>query len=54
MDQLEADDERKGIDWFNALTEQERGEWLRLASSAVPADAWAAYKRQQANRPNLH
>ncbi|GMV27859.1 MAG: hypothetical protein AMXMBFR58_38900 [Phycisphaerae bacterium] len=40
------DDEAKGIDWWNALTESERGGWLRIAGSAVPADAWEAYKRR--------
>ena len=42
------DDERSGIDWFNGLTEIERGKWLRAAGSAVPADAWAEYKRPRA------
>ncbi len=37
-------DEVRGMEWFNALTEAERREWLQRADSAVPADAWAAYK----------
>lgn len=38
------DDERAGIDWWNALPEDARRFWLRVAMSAVPADAWRAYK----------
>lgn len=37
--------EAAGIAWWNALTETERAKWLAQAGSAVPADAWAAYKR---------
>jgi hypothetical protein len=37
-------DDVRGMAWFNALAEAERAEWLRRADSAVPADAWAAYK----------
>ncbi len=29
--------------WFNSLTAAERGLWLAVAGSAVPADAWAAF-----------
>ena len=39
------DDEAKGIAWWNALSEEDRAFWLRAAISAVPADAWAYYKR---------
>lgn len=38
------DDEQRGMDWWNALNELEREFWLRVAISARPADAWAAYK----------
>ena len=41
-------DAMQGIAWFNSLTPTERRNWLNVASSAVPADAWAVYKR--ANR----
>ena len=34
-----------GIQWFNALSRAERAHWLEIAGSAVPADAWAAFKR---------
>jgi len=37
-------DERLGMAWFNSLTEWARGDWLRRAGSAVPAEAWAAFK----------
>jgi hypothetical protein len=40
------DDERAGMEWFNALSEAQRAFWLASAGSAVPADAWAEYKRQ--------
>ncbi len=33
-----------GMAWWNRLTRQERAEWLARADSAVPADAWAAFK----------
>ncbi len=48
------DDELRGMDWWNALSEPARGYWLnaararadqaRLAHVSV-ADAWAEYKR---------
>lgn len=38
-------DEAAGIAWWNALAEADRAFWLRAAMSAVPADAWAYYKR---------
>ncbi len=42
------DDERRGIEWWNGLDEADRRFWLATACSAVPADAWAAYKRATA------
>lgn len=39
-----ADDTRAGIAWFNSLAPAERRYWLEAADSAVPADAWAAFK----------
>ena len=41
------DDGLAGMEWWNAMTEAERGHWLREAKSAVPADAWSAYKAWQ-------
>lgn len=37
-------DERAGIAWWNLQSETERGAWLYLAGSAVPADAWEYFK----------
>lgn len=45
MERQPTSDERRGIEWWNALTEAERAAWLRRARSAVPADAWAHYRR---------
>lgn len=39
-------DEIAGMQWWNSLTEAVRSDWLARADSAVPAEAWAAYKRQ--------
>ena len=39
------DDEKNGIDWWNSMTEFVRSYWLSVAGSAVPADAWAEYKK---------
>ncbi|TIV92525.1 MAG: hypothetical protein E5V85_28495 [Mesorhizobium sp.] len=38
-------DETAGMVWWNSLTEGDRADWLARAGSAVPADAWATYKR---------
>jgi hypothetical protein len=38
-------DETAGMVWWNSLTEADRTAWLARAGSAVPADAWVAYKR---------
>lgn len=37
--------ETAGILWWNSLSEVERAAWLARAGTAVPADAWAAFKR---------
>jgi hypothetical protein len=37
------DDPQAGVTWWNGCREPERGHWLAVAKSAVPADAWAAY-----------
>jgi hypothetical protein len=36
---------RAGITWWNNLSRAERRYWLEAANSAVPADAWQAYRR---------
>ncbi len=41
----EGADGAAGVAWWNALTKAERAEWCRKTGSAVPADAWEAYKR---------
>lgn len=38
-------DETAGMVWWYSLSEADRADWLARAGSAVPADAWAAYKR---------
>ncbi|MDO5693663.1 MAG: hypothetical protein Q4G70_14515 [Pseudomonadota bacterium] len=43
-DREPTEDERRGMEWWNAASELQREFWLRVASSARPADAWAAYK----------
>jgi hypothetical protein len=44
-DRTPTPDETAGIVWWNSLAEADRAAWLARAGSAVPADAWAAYKR---------
>jgi hypothetical protein len=43
-------DARAGMAWFNALTPTQRSHWLSCARSAVPADAWEAFKTWDAPR----
>lgn len=38
------DDARAGLAWYNSATVTERRHWHYVARSAVPADAWEAYK----------
>lgn len=38
-------DAMEGILWWNSITEADRAGWMKITGSAVPADAWAAYKR---------
>lgn len=37
-----------GIDWWNSMTEKQRGYWMTRAASAVPADARRAYLLSEA------
>jgi len=39
-------DEAAGIAWWNGLSEADRAAWMERAGSAVPADAWAAFKQE--------
>lgn len=41
-------DPHAGIVWFNGLRELERAHWLKIADSAGPVDAWAAYLSAEA------
>jgi hypothetical protein len=41
-------DARAGIAWFNQLTPTQRSHWLTCARLAVPADAWEAFKSEDA------
>ncbi len=49
LDREPTEDERAGIDWWNSLSEFARADWLRIAGSARPADAWTEYKRAREN-----
>jgi hypothetical protein len=39
-------DDLAGVEWWNSLSEPRRSDWLRLADSTKPADAWTEYKRR--------
>jgi hypothetical protein len=43
-----------GMDWWNGITESERGHWLAKADSARPHDAWDAYLQQSAHDDALN
>lgn len=43
------DDPEAVMSWWNACSEQERGHWLAVAKSSVPAEAWAAYQLAEAH-----
>ena len=38
------EDAELGMAWYNGLSRAERLFWHRIAGSAAPADAWAAWK----------
>lgn len=40
---IEPTDPHQGVTWWNAMTEDERGQWLKEADSARPADAYHAF-----------
>jgi hypothetical protein len=47
-------DELAGIEWWNSMSEPRRADWLQLADSARPADAWAEFKRRSLeNQPEV-
>jgi hypothetical protein len=41
-------DELASVEWWNSLSEPRRADWLQLADSTKPAEAWAEYKRRTA------
>lgn len=45
---LDTADARAGIAWWNSLTPTRRREWLEVARSPRPADAWRAFQAQGA------
>jgi hypothetical protein len=45
-----AQDEPGGIAWWNALSEAERGDWLKRSALPVVADAYLLYLRDEARR----
>lgn len=47
-------DPQAGMDWWNGITESERGHWLAKADSAKPRDAWEAYLQQSAHDDALN
>ena len=46
-------DEQAGLNWWNALTDVERGYWFAAAQTVTPAVAWAFYQLRQARRTGL-
>lgn len=50
---MNTDNAQKGIEWWNGLTKEAREIWLKVANSATPADAWAAYQKS-VNIPVLY
>lgn len=50
---MNTDNAQQGIEWWNELTEEARAIWLKVANSATPADAWAAYQ-ESVNTPVLY
>ena len=41
------EDEKAGIAWWNSLTHMARSYWLESAGTAVVAEAWKHFKREQ-------
>lgn len=44
-------DAELGIRWYNGLSKAERARWHLKAGSAVPADAWRAFKAEPLRCP---
>jgi hypothetical protein len=47
---MDIKDAEAGMAWWNELTKYERAFWLAEARSAVPAQAWEAYKAWRARQ----
>ena len=47
-------DELAGIEWWHSISEHRQADWLQMAESAKPADAWAEYKRRTINAHHEH
>jgi hypothetical protein len=45
-------DESAGMEWWNALSEDQRAYWLREANTAIVAEAWAYYKHVLSQLPD--
>lgn len=41
-------DSRMGMLWWNACSQATRARWLAASNSAIPALAWACFKRSSA------
>lgn len=46
--------ELAGIEWWSSISEHRQADWLQMAESAKPADAWAEYKRRTSNTHHEH
>ena len=47
-------DDELGMTWWNNLTQNSRADWLRTASTFVPAEAWAYFKSNRADEYQEH
>jgi hypothetical protein len=41
-----SDDERAAAAWWESLSAPRRNDWLQMADSTKPTDAWAEFKRR--------
>jgi len=49
LDRLPTPDEAAGMAWWNSLGNAARGYWLSMATGGTVADAYAAFKHDQAS-----
>ena len=45
-------DEAAGMEWWNALTEEQRAYWLDVANTAIVGEAWAYHKHVVSQLPD--